>query len=62
MNDFAETPEAPKKNNTPLIIAIVAVVLCCCCLGALIAFYYGYDNLGDPLGIYGALPRLMSGM
>ena len=54
------SPETPKKsnNNTIIIIVVAAVVLCCCCLGLGIALYYGYDSLGDPLGIYGALPRL----
>ena len=53
-------PEAPKKNNTWLIVGIVLIVLCCCCVVGAIALYYGYDSLGDPLGIYGALPRLLS--
>ncbi|MEW5941924.1 MAG: hypothetical protein AB1750_19850, partial [Chloroflexota bacterium] len=62
MNDYAGTPEAPKKNNTVLIVAIVVVVLCCCCLAFGLAAYFGYDSLGDPLGIYGALPRLFPGV
>jgi hypothetical protein len=49
--------EEPKKDNKRLIIIIaVIVVLCCCCIGSLFALYYGYDSLGDPLGIYGLLP------
>jgi hypothetical protein len=60
MEQNMETPpeETPKKTNTGLIIAIVAVVLlCCCCITAFLAFYFGYDSLGDPLGIYGLLPQ-----
>jgi hypothetical protein len=49
--------EEPKKNNRTLLIVIIAViVLCCCCVGGLVALYYGYDYLGDPLGLYGFLP------
>jgi len=49
--------QEPKKNNrTLMIVIIVLVVLCCCCVGSLVALYYGYDYLGDPLGIYGFLP------
>ena len=49
--------EAPKKKNTGLIVAIiVVVVLCCCCIAAFAALYFGYDALGDPLGIYGLIP------
>jgi len=49
--------EEPKKNNrTLLIVIIVLVVLCCCCVGSLVALYYGYDYLDDPLGVYGFLP------
>jgi len=59
MSDYSGMPEAPKKNNTLLIVGIVLVVLCCCCLALLVALYFGYDSLGDPLGIYGALPRLL---
>lgn len=65
MNEPAETlvspePEAPKKTNIWLIVGIVVIVLCCCCVVGAIALYFGYDKLGDPLGIYGALPRLLS--
>jgi len=49
--------EEPKKNNKTLIIVIVVLlVLCCCCVAATVALYFGYDSLGDPLGIYGLLP------
>lgn len=59
MEENFETPlEAPaKKSNKALIIALVVVVaLCCCCVAAAVALYFGYDLLGDPLGIYGWLP------
>ena len=58
MEQNIETPleEEPKKTNTGLIIAIVAVVLLCCCIiAACAALYFGYDALGDPLDIYGAI-------
>ncbi|MBV6402753.1 MAG: hypothetical protein CNIPEHKO_03066 [Anaerolineales bacterium] len=55
MND--QMPTEPKKNNTTTIIIIVAVVLLCCCC-SMLAMFFGYDYLGDPLGIYGALPAL----
>ncbi len=57
----APLPEEPKKStNVWLIIGIVVVVLCCCCIIALVALYFGYDSLGDPLHIYGngSLPSL----
>ncbi|GAB4504108.1 MAG: hypothetical protein Fur0043_11010 [Anaerolineales bacterium] len=62
MDENMETPvEAPaKKDNKALIIALVVlVVLCCCCVVAAVALYFGYDYLGDPLGIYGWLPMLV---
>jgi len=61
MNQNMGTPplQEPKNNKrTITIVIIVLVVLCCCCLGSLIALYYGYDSLGDPLGIYGLLPLI----
>jgi flagellar basal body-associated protein FliL len=59
MEQNAGTPpeETPKKTNSGLIIAIiVVVVLCCCCIAGLAAIYFGYDALGDPLGIYSSIP------
>lgn len=50
--------QEPKNNRTLMIVIIVLVILCCCCVGSLVALYYGYDYLGDPLGIYGSLPVL----
>ena len=51
----------PRRNNRTLIIVLaVLVLLCCCCLISAVALYYGYDSLGDPLGIYGLLPTLDS--
>jgi len=61
MDEHMGTPplEEPKKNNRTLIIVIVVlVVLCCCCVAGLVALYYGYDYMGDPLGIYGLLPSI----
>lgn len=55
---ISPAPQPQKKNNTVLIVVIVLVLLCCCCAVGLVALYFGYDSLGDPLGIYGALPRL----
>ncbi|MGB7874399.1 MAG: hypothetical protein WBL25_08435 [Anaerolineales bacterium] len=49
--------QEPKKNNrTLMIVIVVLVVLCCCCVSGMVALYYGYDYMGDPLGIYGMLP------
>jgi len=50
--------ESQKNNRTLMIVIIVLVVLCCCCVGSLVALYYGYDYLGDPLRIYGLLPAV----
>ncbi|GEM_PF-5379753 len=64
MDENMGTPvEAPaKKSNKTLIIALVVlVVLCCCCVAALVALYFGYDSLGDPLGVYGWLPMIAQG-
>lgn len=61
MNQQNEAPytEPPaKKNRTLLIVIIVLVVLCCCCVAGVVALYYGYDYMGDPLGIYGFLPLI----
>ncbi len=61
MNENMGTPtlEEPKKSNRTLIIVIaVLAVLCCCCVAAAVALYFGYDSLGDPLGIYGLLPLI----
>ncbi len=60
MSYMNEQPQAePKKSNTTTIIVIVvAVLLCCCC--SIVGLYFGYDYLGDPLGIYGLLPRAVS--
>lgn len=55
-------PEAKRNNRTLTIVIIVLVVLCCCCVGAFVALYYGYDYLGDPLGVYGALPFIAQGI
>lgn len=59
MDENMGTPSvAPaKKNKTVLIVVVVLLVLCCCCAIAATALYYGYDSLGDPLGVYGWLPR-----
>lgn len=47
----------PRRNNRTLIIVIaVLVTLCCCCFAGAVALYFGYDSMGDPLGIYGLLP------
>jgi hypothetical protein len=51
--------DTPKKRNNGVIIAVVVVaLLCCCAIAACAALYFGYDSLGDPLGIYGAIPRI----
>lgn len=51
--------EAPaKKNKTVLIVVAVLLLLCCCCVATLAALYFGYDSLGDPLGVYGLFPVL----
>lgn len=66
MNEFTEsptpesTPEAPKNNRRTWIIVVVAVLVICFCCILPLALYYGYDYLGDPLGIYGALPRMIA--
>lgn len=57
MTENVEAPTPPKKTNTGLIVAIVALLFLCCCCIALVALYFGYDALGDPLGIYGLLPQ-----
>jgi hypothetical protein len=61
MDENMGTPplEEPKKNNRTLIIIIaVIVVLCCCCVAGAVALYYGYDYMGDPLGIYRSLQTI----
>ena len=60
MDENMGTPlvEEPKKNKTLIIVIAVLAVLCCCCVGGFIALYYGYDSLGDPLGIYGFIPLI----
>jgi hypothetical protein len=51
--------EAPKKRNNGVIIAVIVVaLLCCCVIAACAALYFGYDSLGDPLGVYGAIPHI----
>lgn len=61
MNEFTESPtpasmpEGPKDNRRTWIILGVVVMLICFCCTLILALYYGYDYLGDPLGIYGAL-------
>jgi len=53
-------PGAPQDNRRKwIIIAIVAVLVICFCCVLPLALYFGYDYLGDPLHIYGALPRLL---
>jgi hypothetical protein len=62
MNDNMGTPptEAPaNKNRTLIIVIVVLLVLCCCCVAGAAALYFGYDSLGDPLGIYGLLQSIV---
>jgi hypothetical protein len=61
MDENMGTPptEAPaNKNRTLIIVVAVIAVLCCCCVAGAVALYFGYDSLGDPLGLYGLIPLI----
>lgn len=64
--DVSFTPPPQKKSNSTLIIVIVLLVLLCCCcvciVGAGSWLYNNYDNLNDPLGIYGMLRMAVSAL
>ncbi len=64
MDENMEIPmemPAKKSNKTLIIVLVVLALLCCCCVAAAVALYFGYDYLGDPLGVYGWLPMMAQG-